>query len=67
MDDKYMEMRSLRRLIDEIENDERRGVLITVMDDELTVSLLGISDMEAYALLAIATDEAEHRTKADLS
>lgn len=67
MDDKYMEMRSLRRFIDEIENDERRGVLITVLDDELTVSLLGISDHEAYTLLAIATDEAEHRMRADLS
>lgn len=61
MDDKYMEMRSLRKLIDEIENDERRGLLITLVDDEMSISLLGVSDVEAFMLLSAACDEAESR------
>lgn len=65
MDDKYMEMRSLRRMVDEIENEDRRGVLITLVDDEVSVSLLGVSDFGAYSLLLVALKEAEARLEAD--
>lgn len=61
MDDKYMEMRSLRRMVDEIEQEDRRGLLISVVGDELSISLLGVSDEEAHYLLMNALLEAERR------
>lgn len=63
MDDKYMEMRSLRGMVDEIEQEERRGVLVTVSGDMLSISLLGVMDEEAFHLLVAAAMEAEQRLK----
>lgn len=51
---KDSQISELREFTEQFVDNSRRGVMVSVKDDELSVSLLGVSSLECYALLRTA-------------
>jgi len=51
---KDSQISELREFTEQFVDSSRRGVMVSVKDDELSVSLLGVSSLECYALLRAA-------------
>jgi len=51
---KDSQISELREFTEQFVDSSRRGVMVSVKDDELSVSLLGVSSLECYVLLRAA-------------